>query len=128
MIDETVSVLALAANGGYDGVTRTISVTATYDDMPPFTATEAESYVVARDCVVHEMRLVTTHGTVPYENLYRTNYDWCSDGHLTNQGLAALDPLIPLGQAAPNSLPNPSTSEAETIYKTSSTRSLSLLA
>ena len=33
MIDETVSVVILAANGGYDGVTETISVTATDDDV-----------------------------------------------------------------------------------------------
>ena len=107
MIDDTVSVVVLAANGGYDSVTRTVSVTATDDDIPPFTAAEAESYVEARDCLVHEMRLVTTHGTISYENLYRTNYDWCSDDHLTNRGLSALNPLIPLGQGNPELVVRP---------------------
>ncbi len=115
--DDATVVTIAASNGGYDNLTAQIAVIITDDDELPFTAAEAESYVEARDCLVHEMRLVTTHGTISYENLYRTNVDWCSDDHLTSRGLSALNPLIPLGQGNPNSLSDPSTSQGRDDLK-----------
>ena len=111
--DDTAVLTAVAVGGDYDSVTATVDVAVTDDDTPLFTAAEAESYVEARDCVVQGMSYSAgTHGTFNYQSNYQSEADWCGDGHLTNQGLSPLNPLIPLGQDDPNSLPSPADEQA----------------
>ena len=113
--DETTAITLTGSNGGYDTVTETVTVTVTDDDLPLFTAAEAESYVEARDCLVQGMsHSASDHGSSTYANNYRNEADtWCSTHYLTNQGLSTLNPLIPLGQDDPNDLPAPSGTQGQ---------------
>ena len=104
----TLTLTSASPDIAHNGLTEDVTVEVTDNEISPYTADDAESYVEARDCVVQGMsHSAGDHGTYTYANNYRNEADWCSDGHLTNRGLSPLDPAIPLGQDDPNGLPSP---------------------
>lgn len=112
--DKTMTIRLTGASGVATVGTSTAQGTITEDDVPIFTAADAESFVVARDCVIDGMRWSANdpaigHGTSAYITNYGGTADYCRNLYPTYQfpPLPVLDSRIPLGEDDPNSLPSP---------------------